>query len=95
MSMYGYDSSIYDFGFSSDPSITITNSFYTNPVLAGIDYEDELYARRRPPTRHTTPITNPSSPPKHRHDGTSPLPLGMDWSLPPRVSVRLRNRSIY
>ncbi|GMJ15855.1 hypothetical protein like AT4G32160 [Hibiscus trionum] len=24
------------------------------------------------------------SPPKHRHDGTSPLPLGMDWSLPPR-----------
>ncbi|KAG8375802.1 hypothetical protein BUALT_Bualt10G0138300 [Buddleja alternifolia] len=25
------------------------------------------------------------SPPKHRHDGTSPLPLGMDWSPPPRV----------
>ncbi|XP_020590338.1 PX domain-containing protein EREL2-like isoform X2 [Phalaenopsis equestris] len=25
-----------------------------------------------------------SSPPKHRHDGTSPLPLGMDWSPPPR-----------
>ncbi|XP_011036577.1 PREDICTED: cingulin-like protein 1 isoform X1 [Populus euphratica] len=24
------------------------------------------------------------SPPKHRHDGTSPLPLGMDWSPPPR-----------
>ncbi|XP_010546550.1 PREDICTED: uncharacterized protein LOC104818613 isoform X1 [Tarenaya hassleriana] len=24
------------------------------------------------------------SPPKHRHDGSSPLPLGMDWSLPPR-----------
>ncbi|KAK4350230.1 hypothetical protein RND71_029543 [Anisodus tanguticus] len=24
-------------------------------------------------------------PPKHRHDGTSPLPLGMDWSPPPRV----------
>ncbi|KAE8687677.1 Adenine phosphoribosyltransferase 5 isoform 1 [Hibiscus syriacus] len=23
------------------------------------------------------------SPPKHRHDGTSPLPLGMDWSPPP------------
>ncbi|KAE9588008.1 putative Phox domain-containing protein [Lupinus albus] len=27
-------------------------------------------------------LGNPSSP-KHRHDGTSPLPLGMDWSLPP------------
>lgn len=25
------------------------------------------------------------SPPKHRHDGTSPLPLGMDWSPPPRI----------
>ncbi|XP_022936730.1 PX domain-containing protein EREL2-like isoform X1 [Cucurbita moschata] len=24
------------------------------------------------------------SPPKHRHDGISPLPLGMDWSPPPR-----------
>ncbi|CAM8961558.1 unnamed protein product [Rhodiola kirilowii] len=24
------------------------------------------------------------SPPNHRHDGTSPLPLGMDWSPPPR-----------
>ncbi|XP_031403109.1 PX domain-containing protein EREL1-like isoform X1 [Punica granatum] len=24
------------------------------------------------------------SPPKHRHDGTSPLPLGMEWSPPPR-----------
>ncbi|XP_019436349.1 PREDICTED: uncharacterized protein LOC109342802 isoform X1 [Lupinus angustifolius] len=23
--------------------------------------------------------------PKHRHDGTSPLPLGMDWSLPPSI----------
>ncbi|KAF3329553.1 Sorting nexin-4 [Carex littledalei] len=26
----------------------------------------------------------PRSPPKHRHDGTSPLPLGMDWSPPPK-----------
>lgn len=25
-----------------------------------------------------------NTPPKHRHDGTSPLPLGMDWSPPPR-----------
>ncbi|KAG9441388.1 hypothetical protein H6P81_017242 [Aristolochia fimbriata] len=24
------------------------------------------------------------SPPKHRHDGNSPLPLGMDWSPPPK-----------
>lgn len=25
------------------------------------------------------------SPPKHRHDGASPLPLGMDWSPPPKT----------
>ncbi|KAK3040941.1 hypothetical protein RJ639_028815 [Escallonia herrerae] len=30
------------------------------------------------------------SPPKHRHDGTSPLPLGMDWSPPPRKWIKLR-----
>lgn len=24
---------------------------------------------------------------KHRHDGKSPLPLGMDWSAPPRQWV--------
>ena len=29
------------------------------------------------------------SPPKHRHDGTSPLPLGMDWSPPPRKWVSI------
>ena len=36
-----------------------------------------------------------TAPPKHRHDGTSPLPLGMDWSPPPRkwvtFSFKLRN----
>lgn len=24
-----------------------------------------------------------NSPPRHRHDGASPLPLGLDWSPPP------------
>lgn len=33
-----------------------------------------------------------SSPPKHRHDGTSPLPLGMDWSPPPRNWVYFISR---
>lgn len=31
-------------------------------------------------------LRNTSPPPKHhRHDGSSPLPLGMDWSPPPHV----------
>uniref|UniRef100_A0A1J3E2Y8 PX domain-containing protein n=1 Tax=Noccaea caerulescens TaxID=107243 RepID=A0A1J3E2Y8_NOCCA len=28
--------------------------------------------------------TDPRVSPEHRHDGKSPLPLGMDWSAPPR-----------
>lgn len=85
MSMYGYDVSFYDYGFS-DPAIT--SSLYGNslsPMAAAIDYDDGVYVRRRPPPRLGLPTKTPSSPPKHRHDGTSPLPLGMDWSLPPRI----------
>ncbi|KAE9445034.1 hypothetical protein C3L33_23068, partial [Rhododendron williamsianum] len=35
------------------------------------------------------------SPPKHRHDGTSPLPLGMDWSPPPRKWDRLSEKNLW
>ncbi|KAK9066294.1 hypothetical protein SSX86_013615 [Deinandra increscens subsp. villosa] len=85
MSMYGFDASLYDYGFS-DPAIT--TSIYGNRMAATLnyDYDDELYfTRRPPPIRHTPPAETPSHPPEHRHDGTSPLPLGMDWSLPPRI----------
>ena len=87
MNMYGYDVSFYDYGFS-DPAITTSlygSSF--SPMAAAIDYDDGVYVRRRPPPRIGPSTKNPSSPPKHRRDGTSPLPLGMDWSLPPRVWV--------
>ncbi|KAL8230403.1 hypothetical protein R6Q57_000181 [Mikania cordata] len=78
MSMYGLDASFYDYGFSD---LAITGSVYRNPITAAIEYDDEPYFRRRSPIRPMPP----TSPPEHRHDGTSPLPLGMDWSLPPRV----------
>lgn len=42
-------------------------------------------SRRAPPIRAAMAK---NSPPKHRHDGTSPLPLGMDWSPPPKRWVR-------
>ncbi|KAF5793157.1 putative Phox domain, PX domain superfamily protein [Helianthus annuus] len=77
MSMYGFDASFYDYGFS-DPAIT--RSFYGNPI----DFDDDLYFRRRPPVIRQTPPTE-TLPEQKRHDGTSPLPLGMDWSLPPRL----------
>lgn len=80
MSMYGYDISFYDYGFS-DPSVN--NPIYGNPI---IDYDDHLYAaRRRPPVRQRDIPS--STPTVLRHDGSSPLPLGMEWSLPPRVWV--------
>ncbi|MFQ6619186.1 hypothetical protein Gotur_001414 [Gossypium turneri] len=34
------------------------------------------------------------SPPKHRHDGTSPLPLGMDWSPPPPLNSVLSDHMV-
>ncbi|KAI3521213.1 hypothetical protein L1887_10674 [Cichorium endivia] len=74
MSMYGYGPS-----FRNNPAISgsiLGNS--TPPMTAAIDHDDELNVRPRSPPRQ-------SSPPKHRHDGTSPLPLGMDWSLAPLI----------
>ncbi|KAI3521214.1 hypothetical protein L1887_10675 [Cichorium endivia] len=85
MSLYGYDAPFHDYGFSDT---AITRSLFGHaipPMAATIDYDDELYARRRPPPRQRPPSKTPSSPPKHRHDGTSPLPLGMDWSFAPLI----------
>ncbi|XP_076944871.1 PX domain-containing protein EREL1-like [Bidens hawaiensis] len=72
MSMYGLDASMYDYGFSSDTAIA--SSIYGHRI----DFDDEHYYRRTPPS-----VTH--APPEYRHDGSSPLPLGIDWSLPPRV----------
>ncbi|KAL4584569.1 hypothetical protein LXL04_009172 [Taraxacum kok-saghyz] len=86
MSMYGYDVSFHDYGFSDT---VIAGSIYGNSLssmAAAVEYDDELYARRRPPpSRPSPPIITPGSPPRYRHDGTSPLPLGMDWSLAPLI----------
>ncbi|GMQ08977.1 hypothetical protein CsSME_00052491 [Camellia sinensis var. sinensis] len=79
MNMYGLDHGIYDFGLS-DPTI-IGSLSRSSPYLSAHfatfvdDYDDD-----------GTPVKpkKPSTPPRHRHDGTSPLPFGMDWSPPPR-----------
>ncbi|PSS17832.1 Intracellular protein transport protein [Actinidia chinensis var. chinensis] len=79
MNLYGLDPGIYDFGFS-DPSIigSLSRSspyFSETRGLETIDDDDD-----GPPVMPK----KPTSPPRHRHDGTSPLPFGMDWSPPPR-----------
>ncbi|KAJ8536213.1 hypothetical protein K7X08_034614 [Anisodus acutangulus] len=75
MNLYG-NYSYLDLGFN-DPS------FIESLSLSRTD-DDELL-----PARISSLLDKASKsvkcPPKHRHDGTSPLPLGMDWSPPPRV----------
>ncbi|XP_052180718.1 PX domain-containing protein EREX isoform X2 [Diospyros lotus] len=81
MNLYGLDPGMYDFGFA-DP--TIVGSLYRPfPYLAprgaaaaaAADGDDG-----RPPVLPK----KATAPPRHRHDGTSPLPFGMDWSPPPQ-----------
>ncbi|KAE8696125.1 signal recognition particle 54 kDa protein 2-like [Hibiscus syriacus] len=81
MNLYAHDVSLFDFtNFSDNPIIDHPSSFGSfirphsdsNAAYYGDD------AGNKP-----TSVANRKSPPKHRHDRTSPLPLGMDWSLPP------------
>ncbi|XP_016477209.1 PX domain-containing protein EREL2 isoform X2 [Nicotiana tabacum] len=79
MNLYG-NYSFLDLGFN-DPTFIESLSLSRT---SSIDDDDELQ-----PARISSLLDKASkslrSPPKHRHDGTSPLPLGMDWSPPPRV----------
>lgn len=83
MNLYGLDSSLFELGFN-DPSLieSISSSY---PMINDRRYnereEENLLKLSNSILKN---IKRASSPPKHRHDGTSPLPLGMDWSPPPR-----------
>ncbi|KAA3479449.1 golgin subfamily A member 4-like [Gossypium australe] len=79
MNLYAHDLSLFDFtNFSDNPIIDHPSSFASFITTPPSDSGD-LDAGNKP-----TSTATPKSPPKHRHDRTSPLPLGMDWSLPPR-----------
>ncbi|XP_047342047.1 PX domain-containing protein EREX-like [Impatiens glandulifera] len=77
MDFFGVDPSGYDFNIF-DPiligSIPRANPYLSTTLDDGDDDHD--YPPLVP--------KKPAIPPRHRHDGTSPLPLGMDWSSPPR-----------
>ncbi|KAK8608562.1 hypothetical protein V6N13_023983 [Hibiscus sabdariffa] len=75
MNLYAHDLSLFDFtNFSDDPIIDLQSSFGSLiiPLSDSNDGDHGDGGNKRS-----------ESPPKHRHDRTSPLPLGMDWSLPP------------
>ncbi|XP_019170279.1 PREDICTED: uncharacterized protein LOC109165797 isoform X2 [Ipomoea nil] len=75
--MYG-PYTLFDLGLT-DPAIIESLNLYNHPQVTaggfpGLGALTGLSSGNRD-----------ASPPRHRHDGTSPLPLGMDWSPPPRV----------
>lgn len=80
MNLYG-NYSYLDSGFN-DPSFLESLSLSRTSSI--VDDNDELLPARVSSSADKASKSR-KSPPKHRHDGTSPLPLGMDWSPSPRV----------
>ncbi|KAL5825221.1 hypothetical protein ACOSQ3_021284 [Xanthoceras sorbifolium] len=80
MNLYAYDLSLFDFSNFSDPIISHPNRISSSLISTydDDDYDDDKSSKSK------SAESNRRSPPRHRHDGTSPLPLGMDWSSPPR-----------
>ncbi|OMP01401.1 hypothetical protein COLO4_11913 [Corchorus olitorius] len=79
MNLYAHDLSLFEFGSFSDNLILDHHSLFPlRNDSNGRDYGEDDDGSER------ASAANRRSPPKHRHDGTSPLPLGMDWSTPPR-----------
>lgn len=101
MNLYAHDLSLLDFNYNvSGPfGEPLSHRFLSpGPLFHG---EDDDY--RRYTTSYSHDGANGREPdidsrvsPPHRHDGRSPLPLGMDWSAPPRhlVSFSLYNIKI-
>ncbi|XP_055827818.1 PX domain-containing protein EREL2-like isoform X2 [Solanum dulcamara] len=80
MNLYG-NYSYLDSGFNDPSFIESLSLSHTSSI---VDNNDKLLPARISSSADKASKTQ-KSPPKHRHDGTSPLPLGMDWSPPPRV----------
>ncbi|CAM8880457.1 unnamed protein product [Rhodiola kirilowii] len=81
MDMYSHDLSLRDFNYT-DPNgfESFTRLFSSTDSIDTALTVDEDSAEQKNNQQHS----RKPSPPRYRHDGTSPLPLGMDWSLPPR-----------
>ncbi|KZV22600.1 hypothetical protein F511_02617 [Dorcoceras hygrometricum] len=81
MNVYGIKYSLFDLGYV-DPalieSVSTTHQFTSDGENQQKEGENLLGSSNLIGNNKITL-------PQHRHDGTSPLPLGMDWSPPPRV----------
>ncbi|KAF5453248.1 hypothetical protein F2P56_028163 [Juglans regia] len=87
MNLYAHDLSLLDdynldfFDAILEPFSHGRDSSSSNSTIDPSD-DDDLLDSYKPNSGHS--VLPNRSPPKHRHDGKSPLPLGMDWSPPPR-----------
>ncbi|CAN1285662.1 PX domain-containing protein EREX [Linum perenne] len=81
MSLYIHDLALLDSGDFSDP-------FLDRFSLSHLHNSSSWSASSLSSSSSFTDAVSPDQPfpPPHRHDGTSPLPLGMDWTPPPRQS---------
>lgn len=85
MNLYAHDLSLFDFAnFSDNPIIAGQSSSSLISTYEDLSDSDYATQERNFDDSGKDLMKNHRSLPKHRHDGTSPLPLGMDWSTPPR-----------
>ncbi|KAL0010702.1 hypothetical protein SO802_005810 [Lithocarpus litseifolius] len=88
MNLYAQDLSLLDYNLNfSDPILEPFSNSATTPYP---DDDDDSVGNHKGNSGNDNNdiskqrVVRTRSPPRHRHDGTSPLPLGMDWSPPPR-----------
>lgn len=86
MNLYAHDLSVLDFNFGlSEPYGQPFSRLRTSSAISStafLNEDDDVY---RPSWAARNKREMPGgSPPIRRHDGLSPLPLGMDWSPPPQ-----------
>ncbi|KAL0415366.1 UNVERIFIED_CONTAM: PX domain-containing protein EREX [Sesamum latifolium] len=82
MNLYGLDYSLFDLGFT-DPTLIESLSGSNPMIIDRRNREREEENLLKLSNSILKNIKRNSSPPRRRHDGTSPLPLGMDWSPAP------------
>ncbi|CAN8269265.1 unnamed protein product [Cochlearia groenlandica] len=87
MNLYAHDLSALDFNygvFDESLSHRFLSPFRHYHEDDDDDYRREISYRRDEDGEEDDTDSISSVSPEHRHDGRSPLPLGMDWSAPPR-----------
>ncbi|XP_038692344.1 PX domain-containing protein EREX-like isoform X2 [Tripterygium wilfordii] len=75
MNPYTFDPTLFDFANFSNPIVNFDHRSWSSSADDDYEYKTDY--------GEASAVSRRNSPPKHRHDGKSPLPLGMDWSLPP------------